>query len=404
MTAMDTELDRRRRYRYAQILEASKDQRKNPVKQACEICCDVTITLYGLQTIQGVPGVVDARILLINQTIGSENGIWLMRTDAWVRAYDANTSDSLDSAVVAIKRGTYADTLYLQTADDITVDVTALVWTAITNDVELQGPQGIPGPKGDTGDIGPQGIPGITDWGGITGNIADQLDLKAALESIPQARVQGLTVSDTANFNSIILPTGYNKGLLIDPSAPTFGWKDLTGQIHVRGTGGSDPTMSLYRTPLRQFQFTVNQEIFIEFHMPHDYAVGTDIFIHTHWSHILTTVTGGNVTWGFNVSYSKGHNQAAFDAVVNTSVVSAASIIQYQHIIPEIQLSAATPTASQIQTSLLEPDGVLLVRCFLAAQNITTSGGTANPFLHFVDLHHQSTQMSTKNKAPNFYI
>lgn len=31
---MNEELDRRRRYRYAQMLETNKDQRKNPVKQA----------------------------------------------------------------------------------------------------------------------------------------------------------------------------------------------------------------------------------------------------------------------------------------------------------------------------------------------------------------------------------
>ena len=80
--------------------------------------------------------------------------------------------------------------------------------------------------------------------------------------------------------------------------------------------------------------------------------------------------------------------------------VAQAQVGQYMHMIAENQLSASTPAADEIDTGLLEVDGVLLVRIALKA-NTMDSG--ADPFMHFADIHYQSTQTATKNKAPNFY-
>lgn len=405
---MDTELDRRRRYRYAQILEASKDQRKNPVKQACEVCCDVNIVLYGLQTIQGFVGSEDSRILLTGQTVGSENGIWLMRTNAWIRAYDADTKDSLENAIVAVKRGTYEDTLYLQTADDIIVDTTALTWISATSDAALQGPQGVPGPKGDTGDTGPQGIPGITDWGGITGDINNQLDLKAALEVIPQAHVQGLTVSDNANFNSIVFPTGSGKGLLIDPLAPTFGWKDLIGQLTPRASGAPAPALSAFRgVNILSYAFQAGDKIdHIVYHIPHDYAVGTDLHLHIHWGHNGTAISGSMII-AWDIMYAKGHQQDIFNSELrNTQTIVTPSITtvpRWQHRIDELQLSIPGGSVSQLDTNNIEVDGLLFIALTVTQIPVITGGSVNQPFLFTADIHYQSTQMSTKNKTPNFY-
>lgn len=195
-------------------------------------------------------------------------------------------------------------------------------------------------------------------------------------------------------------------GVKVDLTTPTFGWKDLLGRISIRGlAAANDPNPATYRGTLKQFQFAVNDECELEFHIPHDYAIGTDIYLHFHWSQILTTVTGGSVTWGAEVSYAKGHNQAAFIAPITTTVAGNASTTQYQHMITEVQLSAATPSGSQIDSDNLEPDGLLLVRVYLSANNITVSGGPVpEPFLHFADIHYQSTNIATKNKSPTFYV
>ena len=148
-------------------------------------------------------------------------------------------------------------------------------------------------------------------------------------------------------------------GIRIDTAAPTFGWRDLLGPVRKRGVGATDPTDSVYRGGIKAFQFEVNDEVWNDYHIPHDYVPGTDIFMHCHWSHILTTVTGGTVDWSYEIIYSKGHNQGAFPAPVTTVVQGTVSTTQYQHIITEVQLSAGSPSASQIDSDDLEPDGVI---------------------------------------------
>jgi hypothetical protein len=98
-------------------------------------------------------------------------------------------------------------------------------------------------------------------------------------------------------------------------------------------------------------------------------------------------------------------NQAAFIAPITTTVVSGTTAATlYQHYITEVQLSAASPSASQLDSDDLEVDGLILVRAYFSANDITVvSGQKPAPFLHFVDVHYQSTGIGTKNKAPSFW-
>lgn len=73
-----------------------------------------------------------------------------------------------------------------------------------------------------------------------------------------------------ADWGSIVLPKTTNVGLKVDPAAPTFGFRDIIGQIELRGSGANDPTFATYTgTALRAYQFSasVMQECF--FHIPH---------------------------------------------------------------------------------------------------------------------------------------
>jgi hypothetical protein len=52
----------------------------------------------------------------------------------------------------------------------------------------------------------------------------------------------------------------------------------------------------------------------------------------------------------------------------------------------------------------METDAVLMCNVHLSANNMTVSGGgVPAPFLHFVDVHYQSTNVGTKNRAPSFW-
>lgn len=187
------------------------------------------------------------------------------------------------------------------------------------------------------------------------------------------------------------------------------GWNDLLGTPNIRTIGSNDPSWNVYRGTIRQYQFSQSQmnELWFSYHMQHDYKPGSDIHLHIHWSQNTvdtggTAGTPGNVKWYFDVTYAKGHNQAAFFAPITTSVVGTASGTQYQHMLNEVQLTSSTPTGSQFNSNLLEPDGVIILRAYRDASDASDTLDQA-PFVHFVDIHYQTDRVNTKNKAPNFY-
>lgn len=246
------------------------------------------------------------------------------------------------------------------------------------------------------------GTPIVVDMTAATGRayfVDDAATIREIGDQLTTSTIGTLTVTD-----NIVASATSGEGVKVDPSAPTFPWHDLLGSISIRGIGAADPTYAVYIGGIRGYRYTVNDESFIEYHLPHDYLPGSDLYLHFHWSHNATNVTGGTVTWAAEVSYAKGHNQAAFSAPITSTVVGTASVTQYQHIITEVQLSAASPSASQLDSDSIEVDGLILCRVYLSANNLTISGGLApKPFLHFADVHYQSTNIGTKNKAPPFW-
>lgn len=103
-------------------------------KDAVRVTTTANITLSGTQTIDGVSVVAGERVLVKNQTTGSENGIYVVASGAWTRATDADVSAEMKSGTtVFVSEGTVsADKQFsLTTNDPITLGTTALVF-AIT--------------------------------------------------------------------------------------------------------------------------------------------------------------------------------------------------------------------------------------------------------------------------------
>lgn len=215
--------------------------------------------------------------------------------------------------------------------------------------------------------------------------------------------------SDTNIFDEIILNKASGKGVKVDSTVPSFPWRDMLGEVKILSPGANDPTLAVFRGNIRQFSFSnaVMNEVFLAFHFPHDYVLGSNVFIHTYWGQIIVDSGGpagvpGDCKWSFEATYAKGHNQAAFPATVTTSITQTASGTQYQHMLGEVQLSDASPSGSQIDSDNLEPDGVLLVRCYRDPADVADTLNQV-PFLHYVDIHYQSSNIGTKQKAPDFY-
>lgn len=184
-------------------------------------------------------------------------------------------------------------------------------------------------------------------------------------------------------------------------------WKDMLECPVARTSGVADPDFVAFRGgACDAYAFSATDEVQYWFHIPHDYALGTDIFLHVHWAHNGTAVNG-NMTWAYAVTYAKGHNQAEFPAEVTGNItyatVDIATTPRYRHRIDEVQLSAAAPGAGQIDTDLLEPDGIIMVNINASAIPTITGGSPNEPFMFNVGIHYQADMEGTLNKSPNFY-
>jgi hypothetical protein len=208
----------------------------------------------------------------------------------------------------------------------------------------------------------------------------------------------------TRNGSSIVLAKTAGTGIQVDEVLPTYGWHDLIGDISPLTTGVGALTRAVYRAPINQLYATAGDIIDLQYHLPHDYAPNTDIFIHVHWSHTGTAISG-SMLFTPSLIYAKGHNQASFPATVVSPIISVPvlSIVthpQYQHFISEVQASISGGSATQLNTTLIEPDG-LIIGALVATTIPTVTGGFL--FIHAVDIHYQSTCVATKQKSPNFY-
>lgn len=201
-----------------------------------------------------------------------------------------------------------------------------------------------------------------------------------------------------------IYPKTKGEGIKIDYDNPDWGWHDLLGQVTINSNNVNSALFATYIGGLEQIQCAENKEMTWAFHMPHDWAVGTDLYIHVHWSHISSTLTGGDVTWGFETVEAQGYDQEAFDTIKTISINQNASVIQRQHMIAEGLLSISGGSATQLNTDHIDVDSLILCRLYLDSNNLTDSVSPPDPFVHMVDIHYQSTGLPTKNRNTDFWV
>lgn len=102
------------------------------VKAPCRLATTANITLSGLQTIDGLTTAADDRVLVKNQTTGSENGIYTASTGNWLRtrdfdgAYDVVTGTRIYVTAGSTNAGRE---FTLTTTGSITIDTTSLAFS-----------------------------------------------------------------------------------------------------------------------------------------------------------------------------------------------------------------------------------------------------------------------------------
>ena len=101
-------------------------------KDSARLATTENITLSGTQTIDGVSAAADDRVLVKDQSTGSQNGIYLCKSGAWARAADFDADAEVTSgAFVFIEEGTTngSEGWILTTTGSITVGTTAQAWS-----------------------------------------------------------------------------------------------------------------------------------------------------------------------------------------------------------------------------------------------------------------------------------
>tara|TARA_Y100000310_G_scaffold303578_1_gene342051 strand:- start:88 stop:714 length:627 start_codon:yes stop_codon:yes gene_type:complete len=201
------------------------------------------------------------------------------------------------------------------------------------------------------------------------------------------------TTSEVQSDLDRVWPKASGSGIKVDLTTPTFPWHDILGTIDIQTTGPNNPSyLQVGATSFYDFQFDIGEKCQINFHLPHDYAEGTDVHFHAHW--IADGTDTNTVKWQFEYAYADGHGGGVFPLGSSTTVTAeeAAAGVAYTHMVTET-------TAQTI--SGCEPDGI--IQCIITR---ITNGGTNNTdniFLKEADVHYQSTGIGTKNKSPDFY-
>jgi hypothetical protein len=204
---------------------------------------------------------------------------------------------------------------------------------------------------------------------------------------------------------NLVVDKASGEGIKVDLASPTYPWHDIIGNIAPKATGAGSPTRRQYAGGnVYDWSFALNDVCDFVFHIPHDYVPGSNLYIHAHWSHNGGTSISGNAQFTFYHQYAKGHNQANFSAEKNVVATYATTNItttpQYRHRIEEIQLSTPGGSASMLDSSAIEVDGIIIGQIKLTSLPTITTGYL---FIHTLDIHYQSTNIGTKQKAPPFW-
>lgn len=102
-------------------------------KAEVKVATTVNIILSGTQTIDGVSVLVGDRVLVKNQSTGSQNGIYVASATAWSRATDSDSAVELSGSYCFVSQGsTQVDSGWYMNTDNITLDSTSLTWIQFT--------------------------------------------------------------------------------------------------------------------------------------------------------------------------------------------------------------------------------------------------------------------------------
>lgn len=175
-----------------------------------------------------------------------------------------------------------------------------------------------------------------------------------------------------------------------------LGWRDnIRPFMTAKGAGTAEPTWSDMGNGIYGMKFTAGDELFTQYHIDHDYAKGTKAFPHIHFISTVAENAGASVTWRYSYVIARGHAQGesltAATQSIDITYVYTGNEVAGDHIVVECGEANAI--------ELLEPDTILIAGVKLQAEDAAGS-----IFGIMSDLHYQVDRLSTRRKAPDFYV
>ena len=168
----------------------------------------------------------------------------------------------------------------------------------------------------------------------------------------------------------------------------TIRWDDLRVAAETTRVGASAPDFDTFITGTKVFWFDngTDQEVHFSVQIPHNWAVGTDIYPHVHW--VPKTTADGNpanqkVRWG--LEYTWANYSTVFPAVQTVYAINHipddANVVQNKHYMT--RFAAITPGADQDEISTM-----MVCRLFRDANDAADNYEHDAGLLEF-DIHYQ---------------
>ena len=189
------------------------------IKDSVRAATTANITLSGTQTIDGVAVIAGDRVLVKDQSTGSQNGIYVVAAGAWSRSVDANTSAKVTAGMFTfVEEGsTNVDSGFVLTTNaPITLDTTAIAFTQFSGAGQITAGAGLT-KSGNTLDVG-----GTANR--ITVN-ADSIDISASYVGQATITTLGTVTPGVWNGTPVAVANGGT------------GATTLTGMLRGNGTG-----------------------------------------------------------------------------------------------------------------------------------------------------------------------
>jgi len=178
-----------------------------------------------------------------------------------------------------------------------------------------------------------------------------------------------------------------------------IGWKDNVITLNAGNTGNPNKSPLFADSGNGIWGYCFSDEnknfAFADFHINHDYKIGTKIYPHIHW--VPMSYSTGDVRWVIEYTFAKGHQQGdVLTGVTNSIVLTAPG----KGLIGEHMLTEC----SEVQAfTVQEPDTIVRIRLYRDGAHVddTFYGGVLAIML---DFHYESDRESTPQKEPDFYV